>query len=732
MGSPHPKNTCPDFIKRVWTKLIGAPDEKLEHNRLVNQLKKQRSEEFSADYITEQLKYAVTENLLIESSSPRGRSKQKPPSAWYALPKWQDQQFFAEEQPDYWCYECHLATATSATYESMVKCESCMRSFHKNCAKTSHEKQLELEQFISKHQRITVSSFGGIETLKRTGRQSMASVTLTEENSNDSTMDESQSEDTSVLLEVTDEESSLLNERQLQDGTVKHECSGSELEDSTVKQEEQDTKHTMCEVDEPEFVCIVRLPNRRERLSTPHVKPEDDTNSAAASGTEEDLMHRYCYACRLQREAGSTANLTKRELNYLLDFMMQRYRTWLPDDTFSATKLMQPSSRSGMERKVIEICKRLLLRFPKSLDDILKAVATDRYTTLQEFQVDLQDVVHNVAIIHGVSSGEYIAVMYLLADCVYDMAEINQCPDCFRHSNERIEPDWFTRPCATRHELVYAKQKSFQYWPAKVVRVLNNKYDVRFFGEHTRALVPAACVKPIDTDPRTLKINPRKSGYEAAMRELTKHQALLDGPRERFSFGSSDQFGDNLETPNKATRHSLLKRHSENPTSSKPSKKQKMNNGTASDVTTPNKKAPVAVNVSPQHSVSTSNGVAVATINPTPRLPRTKQNLKMTQGDIDLNWVKSQLDQAHDLEKVKEVALQIVRDYNERHRSAIESLKNSHNNRIAEVKKKQWCCVCEKPASYYCCWNTSYCSRACQQSHWPAHKTHHKPAQHTK
>lgn len=32
------------------------------------------------------------------------------------------------------------------------------------------------------------------------------------------------------------------------------------------------------------------------------------------------------------------------------------------------------------------------------------------------------------------------------------------------------------------HELVYAKQKGFSYWPAKVIKVTPEGYDVRFFG----------------------------------------------------------------------------------------------------------------------------------------------------------------------------------------------------------------------------------------------------------
>ncbi|XP_046350987.2 protein kinase C-binding protein 1-like isoform X2 [Haliotis rufescens] len=43
------------------------------------------------------------------------------------------------------------------------------------------------------------------------------------------------------------------------------------------------------------------------------------------------------------------------------------------------------------------------------------------------------------------------------------------------------------------------------------------------------------------------------------------------------------------------------------------------------------------------------------------------------------------------------------------------------NKAIAEIKKKQWCAQCGKEAIYYCCWNTSYCTYDCQQSHWPEH-----------
>ncbi|XP_049286409.1 protein kinase C-binding protein 1 [Anopheles funestus] len=47
---------------------------------------------------------------------------------------------------------------------------------------------------------------------------------------------------------------------------------------------------------------------------------------------------------------------------------------------------------------------------------------------------------------------------------------------------------------------------------------------------------------------------------------------------------------------------------------------------------------------------------------------------------------------------------------------------------VHDAKMKQWCKKCYKEASYYCCWNTAYCSEKCQLIHWPEHqKTHSAP-----
>ena len=127
----------------------------------------------------------------------------------------------------------------------------------------------------------------------------------------------------------------------------------------------------------------------------------------------------------------------------------------------------------------------------------------------------------------------------MFRDCTYDLKDITMCRDCYRYANERQEKYWFCKPCRPFHELVYAKQKGFPYWPAKVMRVLEEgqNYDVRyvntklnyfsnsldfrdhckllyvyyylsrfFGGYHQRALVEKSNIRPISVNIHTLQV----------------------------------------------------------------------------------------------------------------------------------------------------------------------------------------------------------------------------------
>ena len=113
---------------------------------------------------------------------------------------------------------------------------------------------------------------------------------------------------------------------------------------------------------------------------------------------------------------------------------------------------------------------------------------------------------------------------------------------------------------------MYAKQKGFPYWPAKVVNNKENsdgqvrfalsisklrtsltKYvvqvEVRFFGGyHRKALVERHHIKPISTNVHSLQIK-RTSEWNKASEELKRYQELHDKYKDKPEF-LTDQYGD--------------------------------------------------------------------------------------------------------------------------------------------------------------------------------------------
>lgn len=101
--------------------------------------------------------------------------------------------------------------------------------------------------------------------------------------------------------------------------------------------------------------------------------------------------------------------------------------------------------------------------------------------------------------------GDMGSTMY--QDCCYDIKEIRRCADCYRISNEKSEKMWFCIPCDPPHQLVYAKQKGYPYWPAKVMQVTEEMYDVRFFGgHHMRANIEKVFIRPITASLQSLQV----------------------------------------------------------------------------------------------------------------------------------------------------------------------------------------------------------------------------------
>ncbi|XP_044597799.1 zinc finger MYND domain-containing protein 11 isoform X1 [Cotesia glomerata] len=206
----------------------------------------------------------------------------------------------------------------------------------------------------------------------------------------------------------------------------------------------------------------------------------------------------------------------------------------------------------------------------------------NEYKSLAEFQTDAHNILHNIIVYHGEASviGEMGKIMY--QDCCYDLKEIRRCADCYRISNEKSEKMWFCIPCNPPHQLVYAKQKGYPYWPAKVMEIKGNIYDVRFFGgHHMRANIEKIFIRSITSSLQSLQHSDkgkwkdikikRSTAWNRAFEELKHHQSLLTKlPKSSSSVAhnnnSTNAAGttDDVEGP----KPSKMRRHQESSESS--------------------------------------------------------------------------------------------------------------------------------------------------------------------
>ncbi|XP_055606702.1 zinc finger MYND domain-containing protein 11 [Uranotaenia lowii] len=718
----YQRKTPLDVLRSMWVVIRSAPFEEIEHTRLVRQL--QKLYVHAADQIEVYVSNAVVDGLIRIVERPK---KPKPKAVYiYGLPDISNFSF-PNDHPDFYCYECHQEG-------NVIKCLGCHRVFHRSCTKSTAAKQEEMEGFITKYKRVNISAFGLPENSLR-DRESAISPPIEER--------PGPSQSFPVMPRPRIEHIESMNENSNVNFSIKSEGSSLHVKQEGVKEETSD---------EPQFVGIIRPPDRRmeERLNTPTIKPEENSSSMMDN---DELVHTYCYPCRLVRgnQFNTPPNLGKEEMNYLLKFVVNEYKSWLPEDTYSPTRLFNHRPHVAEIVDNLELSKKLLIRSPLTVEIIRQKVEEVKYETLEQFSSDVLDVAHNVAIIHGANSLEFNAVMYFVTDCLYDLHEIRQCPDCFRHSNEKAEADWFARPCVTRHELVFAKQKGYQYWPAKVIRVQNKKYDVRFFGDrHTRAVIDASNVKPIDSDFQSLKINPKQRGFHKAMEELHKHQALITLPKDYYAYGSHNVTPAELIQPGScykpvysppvvATKSKGKKRRMKGRRTTKAKKPKNddppsfAKSDTVENTPESTNSDVVLLNGSSMNSTldrscaeDKSDNVALTRDDQSiQRSPRIKSQLKKQYSD-DVVKLKYLMDKMSDVEKIKQLAVDALQEDINRWQQKIRTLIAEYNSRITEVKHKQWCKSCEHEAILHCCWNTSYCSRDCQEKDWPDHKRSHK------
>ncbi|RLU18287.1 hypothetical protein DMN91_008643 [Ooceraea biroi] len=495
--------------------------------------------------------------------------------------------------------------------------------------------------------------------------------------------------------------------------------------------------------------------------------------------------------CNFCEKINSDTYPDKVDLNHILRFTCGHLKAKLPPEitnrtiVFNNAPIVTPANGYSGPTWVSEgedaWRPGVLVKHHMDLAIMDTKTSNNEYKNLAEFEADAHNILHNIIVYHGVDHsviGEMGHTMY--QDCCYDLQEIRRCADCYRISNEKSEKMWFCIPCNPPHQLVYAKQKGYPYWPAKVMQVNGNVYDVRFFGgHHMRANIEKVFIRPISATLQSLQPSEKgkwkemkikkSTAWNRAFEELKHHQHLLqklskikedsntaDGPlpakirKLESSSSKSTSQGSNL--PNqlikdlrvRVERLSSDSNSETQMTNDEPDNKEHSVSKTENAENAENEEneerqvphLPVAEDEPAREITSTcplglkKEGSQEDMVTSSCQEPRSKCVLVQTEqiqtdglpAKIKRERRTSEQPTTTALEKLRrELELEKCRELERlqaEHAKELRQLTDRHQQIVSDIKKKQWCYNCEAEAIYHCCWNTAYCSTDCQQVHW--------------
>lgn len=261
--------------------------------------------------------------------------------------------------------------------------------------------------------------------------------------------------------------------------------------------------------------------------------------SRLLSQTEFNQILSYAFIAFRSRASQISRNLLK----------LKEFAKLPLSDSLSSTSLAESSSSQASNSTACELNTQLALQYLsyKSVDlaEIEDKLEKCEYQTMGEFLGDCLSFKHmiEIAVVAGTESEHSRrrisdTLNRMLESCRYDLKEMLGCIDCYRNSNRNLEDKfWFCRPCDPPHMLVFARQKGYPYWPAKVIypRKLEDlhsgtQYDVRFFGsKHERCFITTESdIKDINSSLVELCIQKANPSLEKALAELRVHRELLE------------------------------------------------------------------------------------------------------------------------------------------------------------------------------------------------------------
>ncbi|KAL7738438.1 hypothetical protein ACLKA6_006749 [Drosophila palustris] len=536
-----------------------------------------------------------------------------------------------------YCFECQLSRT-----EPLKKCLLCTRSFHPDCQR---KKPI--------HPNYSVPS----------DRCQPHRLPLNESDMEDSSEDEDDAPPQTITMEQELDCNSNINI--ISRNSLKHEPDSSD-----------------------DVYFVSEQPARQRKRCSPYtVKSEQAPDNEA----NDDLQ--MCTPCRLLKlpDLLNPPHMSIEELNCLLNYAWQKHHSWIQKD------VRKHMTKHWSDRDATLVKNLLFKNDLLGISDISHSIEMKKFKHLSQFLIDVLDLQHNIGVFFGTMCEEYNATKWLVRDLTHDIREISRCSDCYRHSNESNRSAfWFAKPCTQRHELVYAKQHGSPYWPAKVIRVMTKKcniFDVRFFGgDHSRALIPARDILPIDDDISKLKIKATRP-YNAAIREFTCHTMLLHQPMYLFSFNADPRDADNLI--NRALLHCMeaaeVSASKKRPRAATPASAKKRKRSAA--VSTPN----MPQRVQPNRRCSIAQGTEDTTLQ-LENIATSSPTFEMQGGTVP--------GYQELIQEVFTLNEQLIR-----HKAELDILRDE----LKAVKRKRWCQQCLNEAEFDCCFTASYCSDACKR-----------------
>lgn len=219
-----------------------------------------------------------------------------------------------------------------------------------------------------------------------------------------------------------------------------------------------------------------------------------------------------CTECGSVRNAEKHNQLDMDQLTVMLNFAMERIKS-----VADAQPFFKPVDTEEFPHYTEYIVS------PVDISQLEEKISRKSYASTRAFLADFRWILHNCIIFNSSHSKLTSTARTLMKVCKHEMAEIDTCADCYVHAHTKRET-WFLEPCQRPHLLLWAKLKGFPHWPAKAMKAnKEGNVDVRFFGAHDRAWVPAKdCFLYSREMPMQLK-NQRKANLIASVEEVDEH-----------------------------------------------------------------------------------------------------------------------------------------------------------------------------------------------------------------